>query len=303
MSKKILFIGSKDSGLACLKIMQEIAPDQLIGAMTLNDESDSRSILGDFISYCKETSINLNVVNSRKESEQVIKDLQPDLCIVVGWYWILSKEVLSVAKYGFVGVHNSLLPKYRGGAPLVWAMINGDNKIGFSFFSFTEGMDDGDIWFQKEINISDTMFINQVLDIVNVEILSAFRAVFPRIINNDLTPKKQEHQNATYCALRIPEDGLINWNKTSDEIYNFIRAQSKPYPGAFSIYKNEKLKIWDAEKIEMKYMCTPGQVISYSDVGVVVGCGENTVILLKFVEFEGNNLKANKVLNSINIRL
>lgn len=303
MSKKILFIGSKDSGLACLKIMQEIAPDQLIGAMTLNDESDSRSILGDFISYCKETSINLNVVNSRKESEQVIKDLQPDLCIVVGWYWILSKEVLSVAKYGFVGVHNSLLPKYRGGAPLVWAMINGDNKIGFSFFSFTEGMDDGDIWFQKEINISDTMFINQVLDIVNVEILSAFRAVFPRIINNDLTPKKQEHQNATYCALRIPEDGLINWNKTSDEIYNFIRAQSKPYPGAFSIYKNEKLKIWDAEKIEMKYMCTPGQVISYSDEGVVVGCGENTVILLKFVEFEGNNLKANKVLNSINIRL
>lgn len=131
--------------------------------LTVDDRTDSRSVFDEFISFSKENNISLSVARDRKESEELILRLKPDLCIVVGWYWLIIKEILERVENGFIGIHNSLLPKYRGSSPLVWAIINGDEKVGISLFKFSDGIDNGDILFQRSIHISYEEYISNIL--------------------------------------------------------------------------------------------------------------------------------------------
>ncbi len=300
---KVIFLGSKKLGLRILKEMHKISPDSLIGAITIDDRADKLlTHYQSFQKYAEKIKIPLFTVNNKAETEKTILKLLPDLSIVVGWYWLIEKNILDIASRGFIGIHNSLLPKYRGGSPLVWSLINGDSKVGFSLFTFTPGMDDGPIWAQGTVNVGSSDFISDILRKIEEKAVEKFRKIYLPIINKEIQPFEQDHSQATYCSQRFPDDGLINWNMPADYIYNFIRAQSEPYPGAFTRYKDTKLIIWRAQPFPCKYFGTPGQVAKIGKDGVYVICGNNRAIILKAIQIGDRKGNAQELIRSFKVR-
>lgn len=300
---KVLFIGSKMMGLKCLNRIHSLDQNSLIGILTLDDRKDTRSVFNDFKAFARKANVRLYVAKNRNDSERLIKELRPELCIVVGWYWLFSKETISVVSSGFLGIHNSLLPKYRGGSPLIWSTIEGDKKIGLSLFSLTEGLDDGGIWGQRVVHVEDKDYITDILEKLELEAVSLLEEKYPGVLNKTIKPVPQKHDKATFRPRRFVNDGLINWREASIRIYNFIRFQSEPYPGAFTYYRGHKLIIWRAHSLGMIFYGSPGQVARINEDGVYVICGDRKPIVLEVVQLGSSSKKpANKVIKSIGTR-
>ncbi|UCC81101.1 MAG: methionyl-tRNA formyltransferase [Candidatus Zixiibacteriota bacterium] len=302
-SKKVLFIGSKKLGLRCLQEMYNLGPDYIAGVLTTDDRDDRRSVLKDLEEFAASKRIGFYTARNNKETENVIRKISPDICFVVGWYRIIDRKTLDSVPNGFLGIHHSLLPKYRGGSPLVWAMINGDKVVGTTLFSFAEGMDDGDIWAQEKIEIGEDDYISDVMARLEEKAVSILKDKYIAILEGKIKSYPQEHGKATYCAQRTPEDGLIDWKKSAAEICNFIRAQSEPYPGAFTIFNDGKLIVWRAHPDDRSYYGTPGQVAERSGDSVYVICGDNKPVVLETVEYEGMKSPAGSIVKSIKTRL
>jgi len=300
---RVLFIGSKHLGLRVLKEIYSLSKNTLIGVLTFDDSSDTRSVLTDFKHFSNYNDIVCNVAKDREEAEKIILYLKPDFCLVVGWYWLISSKVLGYVSSGFVGIHNSLLPKYRGGSPLIWPIINNENEVGFSFFSFTQGMDEGGILAQGRVCVHDNDYISDVLSNLEDEIIKVLKEKYIPILDGEVTPTGQDHGLATYCSQRFPHDGNIDWKKTAQDVYNFIRAQSDPYPGAFTYFNCQQIKIWRGRVFESPYYGTPGQVSRISSDGVYVICGDHRAIIIEEVEVGGKRGNANKFIKSITGRM
>jgi len=279
--------------------MYSLSPETLIGIITIDDLNDKRSVLIDFQHFSSKKKLALHVASNKKESEEIMLKLKPDLCIVVGWYWLLSSKVLDSVPYGFIGVHNSLLPKYRGGSPLVWSIINNEKRVGFSFFSFTKGMDEGNIWAQGSVNVEEQDYISDLIKKLEEKTIQVLRTIYLQILNGNIAPIEQDHDLAVYCTQRFPADGNINWYKSAQDVCNFIRAQSDPYPGAFTYFDSQELKIWRAKVFNRPYYGTPGHVARVSDEGVYIICGDHRAIVIEEVELEGERGAAKKFIKSI----
>jgi len=223
--------------------------------------------------------------------------------MVSGWYWLLSPGILTSVQHGFIGSHYSLLPKYRGGSPLVWALINGEPEVGVSFFSFVEGVDAGRIWAQERVTVGPDDYVSDVLTRLEAATLATLDARYRAILSGEVQPVDQDHRGATYCAMRSPCDGQIYWRASAADVYNFIRAQSQPYPGAFTWLEGTKLTIWRARQDPAIHYGTPGQVAMVSPAGVHVICGDHRAIIVETVERNGVSEGAQKVLRSVSIRL
>jgi methionyl-tRNA formyltransferase len=170
-----------------------------------------------------------------------LKEFTTDVILSVNYLFIVDGDILShPAKYA-INFHGSLLPKYRGRTPHVWAIINNEKITGVTAHLMSDGCDEGDIILQQEIEISQTA--------TGAELLAKFNSTYPELINkvifqienNVVKPVSQDNSKATYFGKRTPEDGLIDWNWQWERIYNWVRAQAKPYPGAFTNYKGNKL--------------------------------------------------------------
>lgn len=203
--------------------------------------------------YAEHLKIPFYEVNSIKgfritDYEKIIVAQQPDIILVMGWYYMVPKKIRNLAKYGAWGIHASLLPDYAGGAPLVWAIIEGRNQTGVTLFKLDDGIDDGDIIEQMafDIDINDT--IKTLYDKATKASLEILHKVFNT--NYKLVFKPQDKQAIKVYPQRKPEDGEINWNQSAKQIKDFIRAQTKPYPGAFTYINGKKVIIWDADIIE-----------------------------------------------------
>ncbi|PCI46013.1 MAG: hypothetical protein COB51_08135 [Moraxellaceae bacterium] len=300
---RVLFIGSKQLGLRILNELYLLSPNKLIGVITLNDFRDTRSVFAKFKDFSRQTEIDIHVVESQRASEAQIQALRPDLCIVVGWYWLFSDALLDTVPFGFVGLHNSLLPQYRGGSPLVWAIINNEKEVGCSYFSLSREMDAGDIWAQESVSVDINENISDLLEKLEDRSVNALHECYPRLLDGTMTPVTQDHALATYCAQRRPSDGNIDWNKTALEVHNFIRAQSAPYPGAFTYYKDHKLTVWKARCFHRPYYGIPGQVVHISKSGVSIICGDHQAIILEWVETSGHRAHANQIIQTLKVRM
>jgi methionyl-tRNA formyltransferase len=180
---------------------------------------------------------------------KTIMELKPDVILVMGWYYMVPKKIRELAKYGAWGIHASMLPDYAGGAPLVWAIINGEKETGITLFKLDDGVDDGDIIYQKRIEIAEEDSIKTVYEkVTNFSKIILLEAL-QNISTISFTP--QDKSKLKIYPQRKPEDGEINWDWDAKRIKNFIRAQTKPYPGAFTIIKNKKVTIWDADIINL----------------------------------------------------
>ena len=167
---RVLFIGSKAGDLNVLREIYTSLGDILIGCVTVDDAVDTRSELSRFRKYCDENDISLIVLEGKCDLTDVIREYVPDLCVVMGWYYIIPERVIESVEGGFIGIHNSLLPAHRGFAPVVWSMIDGEKETGFSVFSFDNDMDTGNIWYQEKIEIKDGDYVADVLKRIDIRI-------------------------------------------------------------------------------------------------------------------------------------
>lgn len=301
--ERVLFLGSKPLGVRTLALLARLIPQQLIGALTIDDRADARSAWDQLHALCHDHEIPLHVARDRAHAETLIRELRPELCIVSGWYWLLRQAVLDSVAHGFIGTHFSLLPKYRGGSPLVWALINGEPEVGVSIFSFVEGVDAGQIWAQERVTVGPADYISDVLPRLEHQTIAALEKHLPGILSGALVPAEQDHAAATYCAMRFPADGEIYWRSPAAAVYNFVRAQSHPYPGAFTWFQGEQLTVWRLRLDPAIHYGTPGQVALVAPDGVRVVCGDHRAVILETVGWKGAEEPANRVLKSVSIRL
>ena len=175
--------------------------------------------------------INNGKGNNLSDYTGEIEKIAPDVILVLGWYYKIPTNILNIPKYGTWGIHNSYLPRYAGGAPLVWAIINGEEETGVTLFRMNKKMDAGDIIKQKRISIKFEDTIKEVYQKATEQSKILLKEVFENFKQIKFTP--QDQSKLEYFPQRSPEDGEIDKTKTAEEIYNFIRAQTNPYPGAF----------------------------------------------------------------------
>ena len=220
------------------------------------------------------------VTSNPKDLRGVISKYRPDWCIVCGWYYIIPESVLNMVKYGFAGIHASLLPKFRGSSPLVWAMIAGERTVGASFFKFGPGVDDGPAFFQCECTVESSDTICNVLTKVENATLACLTNTYRLILDNKITPLAQSEEGVSYCAPRKPEDGRIDWTKSASEVHDFVRAQSAPYPGAFTYRGNDLVVICRAEPARVPHFAQPGQLARRDGKAIYIGCGNRTALNL-----------------------
>lgn len=300
----ITLLASKASGARLAEGLLARYPDRLRRIITFDDSADSRSSLQAFQAIGASGGVAVQVAPSATAANALLQEDPPDLCLVMGWYWLIPKGLLTSVRRGFVGVHYSLLPRYRGSSPLVWALINGEREVGFSIFSFGEGVDDGPIWHQEEVPVAEDDSIGDVLARLDDRSHDALLKLVPAILDGSRRPDAQNASRATWCAQRLPEDGLIDWHQPAASVHNFIRAQARPYPGAFTTLNGKPIKIWKARRHESVYMGTPGQVARVTRDGVFVIAGYHQAIVVTEVEdASGVSRPAHEVLDSIRIRL
>ena len=169
--------------------------------------------------------------NRINDYKSLLSELKVDVILVMGWYYMVPDSIRSLAKYGAWGIHASLLPNYAGGAPLVWAIIEGQEKSGVTLFKLDNGVDDGDIIKQAEFKIDKLDNITSVYDKATRLSKKILKEALNLGSENEFKP--QDKEKLKIYPQRNPEDGEINLEWDSERIYNFVRAQSSPYPGAF----------------------------------------------------------------------
>lgn len=179
-----------------------------------------------------------------------LEQWRPDLLLVLGWYYNVPRKVRARAPLGCAGIHASLLPEYRGGAPIPWAIINGEPETGVTFFYFDDGVDSGDVIAQARFPIGDADTCATVYAKATEASVKILREYLPQIATGAAPRLPQDESQATCFPQRKPEDGEIDWSWDARRIRNFIRAQTRPYPGAFTYLQGKKVTIWDADVVD-----------------------------------------------------
>ena len=214
--------------------------------------TDKKSI--NIISFSNENKIMCFVGNPR--NNKLIKKLKVfdcDVLISINYLFLIDQAIMDIPKRLAFNIHGSLLPKYRGRTPHVWAIINNEKKTGITAHVIEKGCDTGAIIDQVKININKTDTGGDLLDKFNLEYPKLIFRTLESLTNNTISFTDQNHQLSTYFKKRIPSDGLIIWNWHKERIFNWVRAQSYPYPGAFSYYENKKIIIDEITFVDEGY--------------------------------------------------
>jgi len=257
---RVFFLGATRFSVRCLEAVERSGQELVGCAGTPEHFSISYAPGGvrnvswvDFAALARERRVPC--VPYRREDPGAFRDavaaLRPDLLLVAGWYYMVPRTLRETARLGAVGLHGSLLPRYRGGAPLVWQIIHGEKEAGISLFHLENGVDTGDVIgaqafpIEQEDTIADAM---RKMEEAGVALLERW---LPRLADGTAPRVPQDAALATEFPQRSPADGEIDWSWPAGRIRDFIRAQTRPYPGAFTILQGKKVTLWDADVVEL----------------------------------------------------
>ncbi len=224
-------------------------------------------------------------VNSEEAIER-IKDCEPDFIVVVAYGQIIKKPILEIPKYDIINVHASLLPKYRGAAPIHWSIVNGETETGVTIMQVEEGLDTGDMILKESIKIGkddDASIIHDKLSELGGKMINT---AISGIVDGSLKREKQDDSLSSYASKINRDSGDIDWNKNAQDIKNLIRG-FKPWPSAYTKYKDEIMKIHRANAIEKVYEGETGEIVHITDKAIYVKALDSTVEILE-LQFPGN---------------
>ena len=279
---KIVFMGTPDIAVPCLqKIIDE--KYEILGVVTQPDKPKGRGKkLG--MSPVKELAIENNIpvyqpVKARdKEFIDKIKSLNPDVIVVVAFGQILPKEILEIPKLGCINVHVSLLPKYRGAAPINWVIINGEEKTGVTTMYMDEGLDTGDMILKTEVNLDENITAGELHDkMMNIGPETIKETL--RLIEEGNAPRQvQNHEEFSYAPIMNKSLGNIDFSKSAREIHNLVRGVN-PWPSAYTTYNDVIMKVWKTKVLDEKSTKDVGTIIDVSKDGIKVSTIDNVLLI------------------------
>jgi methionyl-tRNA formyltransferase len=291
---RIGWIGFHVEGLLALRALVErgVAIEAVVSLRPEIAASRSGNGSGEYRTLCKRLRLRLHEVDSINDvtSVELLRALDLDLVFVIGWTELLRPAVLTLARIGMIGAHASLLPHDRGRAPINWALIRGERQTGNTLFWLTAGVDAGDVIDQMAFPITpyDTCasLYRRIAETNRDMILRAL----PALLAGQRPGRPQGPPSGPPLPKRRPEDGCLDWTRSSDEVYDFVRALTRPYPGAFTGDGGERLTIWCCARLPGAAgvrIARPGEVlgpvVSPTDqaCGQLVACGRGAIVLLE----------------------
>ena len=279
---RVLFMGTSPFAVPSLKILLKTGKN-IVGVFTQPDRPQGRG-LKIRISLIKELALKKRLslfqpekIN-RDESVEIIRSLSPDLIVVVAFGQIISQRILDIPRFSSINVHASLLPKYRGAAPINRAIIQGEKETGITTMIMDKGLDTGNILLQRKVVILPDENAGELHDRLAFLGAEVLKETLEKLVKGGLTPYKQEESEASYAPPLKKEEGLIDWKKPAETIYNHIRGMN-PWPGAFTYLEGKILKVFYAKHVISETLCEPGKVVKTSDEGIVVSTVEGHVLL------------------------
>lgn len=286
---RIVFMGTPDFAVPCLKVLLESKHD-IAAVATQPDRAKGR---GKKLApppvkvLAEEADIPVYQPERIKTPEfvQILRELKPDVMIVVAFGQLLSQEILDIPPLGCINVHASLLPKYRGAAPINWCIINGERTTGVTTMYMDKGLDTGDMILKKEIDILENETAGELHD--RLMLLGATVLAETMVLLQDGTVPRipQEESGATYAPIMNKSLGRVDWSKSASDIKNLIRG-TYPWPGAFSTYEGKVFKIFSAEIAgDDKGNECEGCISRVSGDSITVSCGTGSLII-KELQFE-----------------
>jgi methionyl-tRNA formyltransferase len=231
-------------------------------------------------------------IKTNEEVRAIFESISPDACIVAAYGKILPEWMLAIPKYGCINVHASLLPKYRGAAPINWAIANGERETGVTIMKMDVGMDTGPTFAMRATTIGEEETAPELsarLAQLGAGLLSE---TLPRIASKEIHAAPQINDEATYAPILKREHGLIDWQMTAREIANRVRA-FQPWPGSYTHFRGSKLIVWRArttasrEHFSPEGGKAPGTILSIDDSGITLICGRGTLVQVEEVQIEG----------------
>jgi len=278
----IIFMGTPDFSIPSLKILLE-SKHKIIVVVTQPDRERGRGKKVSFTAV-KQFALDNNIpvyqpekLNGNEELINQMKSLQPDLFVVVA-FRILPKKVFEIPKYGSFNLHGSYLPKYRGAAPIQWALINGETETGLTTFRLAEKVDTGNIYLQQKLEILPEDNFGTLHDRMSELGAKLVLKTVNLIESGNYELKKQDDSLASPAPKITKEICEIDWNKSAVEIHNLVRGLS-PYPAAFFIYNEKVIKIYKTDVVERTDLKT--FQIEQTKTELVTGCGKNALKILE----------------------
>lgn len=271
---RILFMGTPDFAVSSLEALIK-TEHEIIGVVTQPDRPKGRGqklTPSPVKSSAVESGLEVYQPQKIKTPEFVtqLREMTPDIIVVAAFGQLLSKEILELPKHGCINVHASLLPKYRGAAPIHWAVINGETKTGITIMQMDEGLDTGDAIIAGEVDIQPEDTTGIIHDKLAELGASLLVEAIEMIDSGQAVRVPQDDSKATYAPLLTKETEKINWNKTSKEICNQVRGLN-PWPGAYTDYDGKVLKIWQVRSCEPGDVAGPIPDLQEFQAGEVIG--------------------------------
>jgi methionyl-tRNA formyltransferase len=299
---KIVFMGTAELSCASLEKLAANGNFSVAAVVTQPDKPKGRDLrLTPSPVKVLAEKLNLPVLQPLKARDEQfitqIRDLQPDLMVVVAYGQILPQRLLDVPRHGCLNVHTSLLPKYRGAAPIQWAIADGEPETGVTLMKMDAGLDTGPVLAIRRTPIlpaDDSQTLHDRLAQLGAELLVE---TIPAYMAGTVVPHPQPESGANYAAKIKKEDGRIDWTWPAEKIWNRLRAFT-PWPGAFAFLpaepKPQLLKIWKAGVAAAS--APPGTVVAADQAGIVVGCGQGALRILELQREGGRRLTASQFL-------
>ncbi|MCH1961012.1 MULTISPECIES: methionyl-tRNA formyltransferase [Romboutsia] len=286
---RIVFMGTPEIALGCLqKIIDE--KHEVIGVITQPDKPQNRGKkLG--MPPVKELALKYDIpvyqpLKARDEEfVNVLKELNPDVIVVVAYGQILPKSILDIPKFGCINVHVSLLPKYRGAAPINWVIINGEEKTGVTTMYMDEGLDTGDMILQKEFALDNEITAGELHDKMMVVGAETLKETLDLIEKGCAPRTKQNHDEFSYAPMMDKSLGNIDFNKSAKDIHNLVRGVN-PWPSAYTTYDGKTMKVWKTKVLNEESQKAPGTILSVDKDGIKVSTLDK-VILLEEIQMPG----------------
>lgn len=286
---KLVFMGTPDFAVPCLEELIK-AGHEIVSVFTQPDKPVGRKrvMTPPPVKVCAEKNgITVYQPDSvrTEESLSLMKELNPDCVVVVAYGKIIPSDMLKLPKFGFVNVHGSLLPKYRGAAPIQWSIIDGEKKTGVTTMQMDDGIDTGDMLEVSETEIGENETAGELFDRLAEMGGKLIVSTLSKLEKGELTPIPQDHEKSNYAKIISKEMALIDFNMSAENVFNLIRGFN-PWPIAYTIIGDKRLKVFAAEKIG-SVNGKAGEVVS-SDGTLTVAFGDGNGLRFTDVQLEGS---------------
>jgi methionyl-tRNA formyltransferase len=259
---------------------------QIVGVVTFPGPIDpirsGQCSFDDVVARLDAALVETRDVNSL-ETLNAIRKLEPELIFVVGWSELVHDPFIALASEGVFGMHPTLLPRHRGRAPIPWAILTGLARTGVTLFEIVDATpDSGSIVGQVTVEIAPDETATTLFERLAEAHIGLIREFVPQLVSRSAPRIPQDPSRASSWPKRTPADGLIDWETRAPYLYDWVRAQTRPYPGAFTFLGPDRIIVWGARPVELGEAAPAGTIVAVEGEHPVVACGDGGLVLEDF---------------------